>query len=595
MGDCLFRLQRFRESLFAYGEAMRLGNAGAGTQHGMLCAIQKTDPKDFDAVKFALASFEAAHKKRSNCPETTYRLGSAKLHTEQYEQVVELATELLSHDFNRPECFALRGLAYQQLGQYDRALLDLDRAFVLDAEFIRQKRLNLNRAFLRGQLGDTDEGRAALRHHFLSATTGDGDEQLEADMVRRVRGEMGDSIRSESVGVFLGVFHSALGHAVLDPFHFYNLFAHRFDRLVMITPPSRTIGRTMELPLKILDQYVDRIETTNMDLLDLAWQNIGSLTHDNLTFLVHNYWGLNRMAFKARREPGHPMRNRRQYFRLPRKISNEAERICNRNGIDLERPLVVLHAREQAYHNLRGQSFRNTDILNYVPAIRRLIDDGYQVIRIGDKKMTSVRSLAEGIIELPSLASYDPMLDPFLISRCRFMISCQSGPCSYARIFGKPNLVVNAVFHYTLIPEANELVAFKNYVDMRTREPLDVEKIMRAGCHLYDRTEHFTDHGIEVEDMTPQEILAAVDEMIAWQNDAMQPESAAQEQFRECMQWHMLNPDLTNPLHSPMSDYIGYALPECRLSDAVTRMRPGYLQSRPTPANARNEGYRIAI
>src|SRR5262249_13108177 len=218
--------------------------------------------------------------------------------------------------------------------------------------------------------------------------------------------------------------------------------------------------------------------------------------HENFTFLVHTYWSLNRMAYQARLGGTHPMAHGRDYLQLPPKLVARAEAVCRRNHLDLTKPIVVVHTREHGYHGLRGQRYRSPDVNNYIPALRRLVQLGYQVVRIGDKKMYSVRREVPGLLELPATDYYDPVLDPYFISRCKFMISCQSGPCSYARVFGKPNLVVNAVYHHTLLPERHELIAFKNYRHVRTGEPLGVEAIFGAGAHLFDRTQHFVDQGI---------------------------------------------------------------------------------------------------
>ena len=52
---------------------------------------------------------------------------------------------------------------------------------------------------------------------------------------------------------------------------------------------------------------------------------------------------------------------------------DRAESLCRRIGIDPARPLVVVHTREHGYHKLGVQRFRNTNVRNYVPALRRLI------------------------------------------------------------------------------------------------------------------------------------------------------------------------------------------------------------------------------
>ena len=73
--------------------------------------------------------------------------------------------------------------------------------------------------------------------------------------------------------------------------------------------------------------------------------------------------------------------------------------------------------------------------------------------------------------------------------------------------------------------------------------------------------------------MTAEEIAAATDEMLARLDRPDAPETPAQEHFRDLMRRFAAN----GSAEYPLADYIGYALPECRVSDAVCRMRPGYL------------------
>jgi putative glycosyltransferase (TIGR04372 family) len=265
----------------------------------------------------------------------------------------------------------------------------------------------------------------------------------------------------------------------------------------------------------------------------------------------------------------------RKYQRLPAKMIDPAETLCKKLGLEIERPIVVLHTREHGYHRLRGQAFRNADVRNYVPAVRELVERGYAVVRIGDRKMTSIRRDVPGLIELPRLDGYDPILDPYFIERAEFMISCQSGPCSLARALGKPNLVVNAVYNHTTLPEVSELFAFKHYLDASGRE-LGVEEALRRGAHLFDRTEHFEQAGIRLEDTTADEIHAALLEMLDGLDDPDRPDTESQALVRHAMEIHAEDCDGSNPLTNRMSNYIGHALPECRVSDAVCRLRPGF-------------------
>jgi putative glycosyltransferase (TIGR04372 family) len=473
----------------------------------------------------------------------------------------------------------VRGLAYQQLGRYAEALADLTCCHRIVPRLSKAMGFDHVRAFLHGLRGETEAARTAVCDQLgLTAAPGPGD-ALARFLHERLRSLLANLDLRGSVGVFFGSYGNALGHAVLDPFNVVNLFGPRFDNLIMVHPDLGGWPAATRLTVGILDQYVDTVPCGDADVLNFAWQHLGELRHENLTFLVHNYWALNRLAFHARRDEAHPLRRERTYSRPTQKIAARAEALCGRNGIDLSRPIVVLHTREHGYHELRGQSYRNMDARHYAPALRRLLALGYQVVRAGDRGMTCLRGDVPGLIELPFVEHYSPVLDPYLIARSEFMISCQSGPCSYARVFGRPNLVVNAVYHYTLLPEQRELIAFKDYRDRATGRRLGVEEIFRAGAHLFDRTSHFAEHGIEVEDMTAEEIDAAVCEMLDWLPDPHRPETAAQTEFRRLMEQFGKAGVPGSRLAGPMTDYVGYALPECRLSEAVAALRPGYLSA----------------
>jgi putative glycosyltransferase (TIGR04372 family) len=528
-------------------------------------------------------------------PHIAYLVSYTCQEKQQFEESLDILNEHQNNDPANALPLCGRGNALLQLGRYPEALADLTRAHRLRPEIARQYGCNLSRAFLHGLRGDTDDARQAMIDQMCPKERGDSDTTLATYLHKRLKDRIAALELRGSIGVFFSVCPAALGHSILDPFHYINLFRHRFDHLVMIHAPQEQYTPATALTLQILDQYVERIPCTDHDALNFSWQHLGELSHKQVTFLIYNYWALNRLAFAARSsDPGHPMCHGRDYLQLPYKLSRRGKELCRRNKIDLSRPIVVVHAREHSYHELRGQTYRNTDIRNYVPALRNLIRQGYQVVRIGDAKMVSVARDVSGLIEVRRLSEYNSVLDPYLISLCQFMISCQSGPCSYARVLGKPNLVVNGVYHYTLIPERLDLVAFKDYRDIRSKERLSVEQIFKLNAHLFDRTEHFTQANIEVVENTPEEIEAAVDEMLALLHHPSASETSAQACFRGWMRQFMDHPDLDHPLMTPMTDYIGYLLPECRLSDSVAQLRPGYLApDQPNPGTT-TRGLKVA-
>jgi len=474
------------------------------------------------------------------------------------------------------KCLGLRSLAHLWRGNQREAIDDLTRCAALRPSYARGFNFLANLAQVHGIRGEVAAARDAMARQCKARSKDEPGEYLARILLDRTDPYLKNLPSKDTVGVMFGSYHHAFGHAILDPFHFYNLFRHRFDHLVILHPGLLDYSRASTQMIAVMQQHIEQVGTLPGDISLFPWQNLGELTAGRVSFLCYNYWALNRMAYHARRDPKHPMSAGRRYVELPPKIVDRAEWACRKNKLDLSRPVVVLHARAHGYHKLQVQSFRNVEISNYIPAVRRLIDLGYSVVRIGDKDMASIRADVPEVIELPSLAHYDHALDPYFLARCKFMISCQSGPCSLARAMGKPNLVVNAVYHHTMLPEADEIFAFKQYRDA-SGSALSLEELLTRNCHLFDRSSHYEDAGVTLEDTSADEILAATDEMLAGLDNPDRMDTPAQTAFRNLMLRFGNTAQSSHPLASKMTDYIGYALPEGRVSDAVCEMRPEYL------------------
>lgn len=498
---------------------------------------------------------------------------------QKFDRAEALMTRHIDANPDHPraaKCYGMRSMAHIWRGNQNETIADLTRCGELRPCYARGFNYFANLAQVHGIRGDVAHARTAMAAQCKVRVDEDATGYIARILLDRTHRYLTHVPARDTVGVLFGAYHQAFGHAILDPFHFYNLFRHRFDHLVVLHPDILSYSRASGQMLAVMQQYLDQIGVYAGELSVFPWQHLGEIATGRVTFLCHNYWSLNRMAYHARRNPKHPMSAGRRYVELPPKIVDRAEWACRKNKLDLSRPIVVLHARAHGYHKLQVQSFRNVNIRNYVPAVRRLIDLGYNVVRIGDKDMASIRHEVPGVVELPTLAHYDHALDPFFLSRCKFMISCQSGPCSAARAMGKPNLVVNAVYHHTMLPEVEEVFAFKRYRDPDGSD-LSLEELLTRGCHLFDRTSHFRDAGVSLEDCSADEILAATGEMVAGLEHPDRCDTPAQETFRDLM-LRFANPaQTTHPLAHAMTDYIGYSLPEGRVSDAVCQMRPGYV------------------
>ncbi len=403
------------------------------------------------------------------------------------------------------------------------------------------------------------------------------------------------------IGVFFISSTEALGHAILDPYYFLALRRDQDDHIVFIGPPRTAYRAASATCLQIAEQYGDYVETDDDFLLNLSWMSMGTIACGALAFqlepetalqrerhsaarpygfepadiVIEHYWSLLREAFCRTRDPQGGFEHNRWHMRLPPSFEEKGRAFCGRHGIDPDRALVVLHARDHGYHRIEKQDFRNAEIANYLPAIEYLLGQGYQVIRIGDANMRRLPVAARGFHELPFMDGYHHALDPFFVAHCRFMIGCQSGPCSYARALGTPLLSVNAVLHYTLLPAAREMACFKRYTIDTAQGPRDLGLMdaLAAGVYHFDNSYQFRHAGIRTQDASADEIAAAVKDMIAWLDNPDLPETDLQAAFRAAVA--AVAADLAAKgmdLDLPIGDFLGIALPGYRLAPSVAAM-----------------------
>lgn len=410
--------------------------------------------------------------------------------------------------------------------------------------------------------------------------------------------------KGRRIGIFFLSSTQALGHAILDPYYFLALVGRRYDTLIFIGPSRSSYWSASRCCLEVIEQYGHYVETARDLLLNLSWMSLGTSTHEstNLTLpltrgdsaelgqsylpesqqlgtvdiVVENYWSLLREAAHRTRDRNDEFRHNAWHMSIPERFVRVGELFCQRSGIDLGRPIVVLHARAQNYHSIEKQSFRNADIDHYALGVRGLLDAGFQVVRIGDAGMAPLRIEHSDYFELPFMDGYDHLLDPFLISRARFMIGCQSGPCAYARALGIPLLSVNAVLHYTLLPSRMEMACFKRYLRRNgTRwDDISLEEALAAGVYHFDNSIQFERANIRLQQAGPDEILSAIKDMIAWLDRPDLSETSLQLRFRSAVE--AVADELMHrgsDLDLPIGDFLGIALPGYRISPTVAVLR----------------------
>jgi putative glycosyltransferase (TIGR04372 family) len=484
----------------------------------------------------------------------------------------------------------------------------------LSRQELAQRYNYLKAAYAAGQVCDRELAAEFFsRQFFFSDFTFDADARHEFEQ-RLMHGTLTAAFaelqrpayrgKNKRIGVFYLSSTEALGHAILDPYYFLVLHAHKFDAIMFIGPARGAYRPASRVCLDIVERHGRYIESGNDVMLNLSWMNLGEVTQPSieLTFeqsgenadaigrwyktdkielgsidlVIENYWSLLRDAVHRSRDASDAFRHNAWHMKIPETYNLIGEAFCIRHKIDIDKPLVVLHARADNYHGLEKQAFRNADIETYEPAVRDLLDRGYQVLRIGDRGMPRLPVKHKHYRELPRLLGYRHELDPYFISKAAFMIGCQSGPCAYARALGTPLLSVNAVLHYTLLPAKMEMACFKRYrlIEGSKRKRLSLEGALAAGVHHFDTTIQFERAHIMLDPARPQEIKAAVRDMIAWLEKPDLAETQLQLRFNAAVE--RTAQDLarrSRELDNPIADFIGISLPGYRISPTVAAMR----------------------
>lgn len=168
--------------------------------------------------------------------------------------------------------------------------------------------------------------------------------------------------------------------------------------------------------------------------------------------------------------------------------------------------------RDWSYHN-----FRDTDIADYTPAIEYLLSQGAWVLRMG--KVMRARAPVEHsrFVDYAFDPSRSDFMDMWLFSECDICVTTGTGPDGISAAHNIQMVEVNTVGIYSMRLPARSVYAPKHMIWRDTGRALtireQIENTSISGHQLGNR-------GIEVRDLTPEEILAVVREgWLRWKGD----------------------------------------------------------------------------
>ncbi|MFM7450236.1 MAG: TIGR04372 family glycosyltransferase [Leptolyngbyaceae cyanobacterium] len=180
-------------------------------------------------------------------------------------------------------------------------------------------------------------------------------------------------------------------------------------------------------------------------------------------------------------------------------------------------PFVCLQVRDNAFKGVQGdtQDHRNSDIATYVAAAEWLAEQGVWVLRMGRKMQKPIPTSHPRIIDYAFHPEQSDFLDIWLFAHCDLCISTGSGPDTIADLYGRPILFISfgcPLWHLWSWSHAMHVPKIQLWrasgIILSCQEYLDTSWSNRGASG-------YTQQGIQVIDLTPEEILAAVQEQ--WQ------------------------------------------------------------------------------
>ncbi len=212
---------------------------------------------------------------------------------------------------------------------------------------------------------------------------------------------------------------------------------------------------------------------------------------------------------------------------IPLHFTDEEKQNCQNEllkmGLPPNAPYVCLHVRSANYlkEQFKGfgdafsyHDYRDSDVNDYIPAIKLLNDAGIYVIRLG-----AAAGLPDVNYSSPLFIDYarhyrSEMMDIFLSLHCKFMISTSSGIDLIPMFYQKPLVIVNLHPIVFVMPENPKLLVItKKLHSKELNRALSLKEQLELGGG-YFQSQHIAARGFEIRDNTPDEILTVTQEML---------------------------------------------------------------------------------
>ena len=203
-----------------------------------------------------------------------------------------------------------------------------------------------------------------------------------------------------------------------------------------------------------------------------------------------------------RDDPDNLLYNYEKKIKFTNKEIEVADDFLEKNlGIKKNTNFVIFSSRNSIWakkvYDEKENSIRNSNINNQLMALEYLNTKGYKAIKIG-KNHPKINFANQNIIDFSNHKLRSDFLEVYLASKCKFMISDDSGISYYSTIMRKKKLVIN-VFNWNWInhqsPKFYPVILPKKVKSLKNQKILTYKDMFELEIELTDTEEDLKKKG----------------------------------------------------------------------------------------------------
>ena len=212
---------------------------------------------------------------------------------------------------------------------------------------------------------------------------------------------------------------------------------------------------------------------------------------------------------------------------LTKQEINKGELILKQMGIPKNAKIVCITSRDSLYLRRTHPSvdfsyhnYRDSNVNNYIPAIKALIKKNFYVVKMGKIAAKRVNIKSNKFIDYSFHPLRSDLMDFFLAYKCYFWIGNNTGLDQVARVFRKPLVLTNMAPFIAL-----KMHAKKNYYFLKTHvnsknQKLSISKIFDYGLASSLYSENFKKKKIQLIELNPKEYKDVILESLKLMKDS---------------------------------------------------------------------------